>query len=164
MDNDGLNKSGNKRGIKNKGNLVVSMEQTPEERRKAASKAGKASGEARRVKRDQRDVAKLMLEMPVSDTQGRLKSSMKSLGCEEKDMDYWTAVVATMIVKAVGGDVRAATFLSKSAGYDPAQRLKEEEFEYMKQNGTNLNVSLNGELETKSRVQIYLPEIENKEE
>lgn len=48
-------------------NLIPNSERTPSERRANASKAGKASGKARRAKRTMREVANLVLDMSVSD-------------------------------------------------------------------------------------------------
>ena len=67
-------------------------------------------------------------------------------------------MLATMAIKGMNGDVNAAKFVRDSAGLDTMTVLKEEQFEYMKENGQNINVNLDGELTTKSRVHIYLPE------
>ena len=49
-------------GKKGKENLISLADRTMEERREIAKRAGKASGEARRRKRDMRELMKMMLE------------------------------------------------------------------------------------------------------
>ena len=157
-----------KKERKQNGNLVdvnvFNSRRTQEERSAIASKAGKASGEKRRANRMMMDIARRILEMPVSDSYTANKDIMRRFGIEEKDMNYAVAMLATMAVKGISGDINAAKFVRDSAGLDAMTVLKEEQFEYMKENGQNINVSLDGELTTKSRVQIYLPEIEKMEE
>lgn len=131
---------------------------TPEERRENASKAGKASAEKRKENRKLMELTRKILDMPVADSYQNTKMIMQRLGITADDMNYASAIMATMIVKAVGGDANAARYVRDSAGYDSMTVLKEEQFEYTKENGTNINVSVDGELSTRSRVQIYLPE------
>lgn len=131
---------------------------TPEERKEKASRAGKASAEKRRNNRMMMDIARRILDMPVSDSYKSLKEIMKRFGVEEDNMTYATAILTNMAVKAAAGDVNAAKYVRDSAGLDAFTVLKEEQFEYMKENGQSINVNLEGELTTKGRVHIYLPE------
>jgi len=143
---------------------VLNSRLTPEQRREKASKAGKASVEKRRANRMMMDMARRILDMPVGEAYKGNKEIMRRFGIEENDMTYGLAMLATMAIKGMNGDVNAAKFIRDSAGLDSMTVLKEEQFEYMKENGQNINVNLDGELTTKSRVQIYLPEIEKFEE
>lgn len=131
---------------------------TPEQRKENASKAGKASAEKKRNNRMMMDIARKILEMPVSDNYKNLKAIMDRFGIPEDGMTYATAILTNMAVKAAAGDVNAAKYVRDSAGLDAFTVLKEEQFEYMKENGQSINVNLEGEISTKSRVNIYLPE------
>lgn len=135
---------------------VLNSSKTPEERKEVARKGGIASGEKRRANRMMMDLAKKILEMPVSDAYQNMKVIMARYGIPEDEMNYAAAIMANMAVKAVSGDVNAAKFVRDSAGFDSLTVLKEEQFEYMKENGTNLNVNLDGKLE--EDVHIYLPD------
>ena len=136
----------------------INARRTPEERKAAASKAGKKSGEVRKKNRMMMDMARKILEMPVSENYANVKAAMTRFGISEEDMTYANAVLSVMATKAMAGDVKAAQYVRDSAGLDPMAVMREEQFEYMKENGQNINVNLNGEIETRSRVQIYLPE------
>ena len=114
-------------------NLVPNEARTPEERHENARKAGKASGEARRRKRDMRETANLLLSMSVSNAQSGMKSMLKSMGVEEGDYSYGAAILSAMIVKAVKGDPNAAKFVRDTAGQNPLLQLQERQFEYEKE-------------------------------
>ena len=131
---------------------------TPEQMKEKMSMMGKKSAEKKRANRMMIDIARKILEMPVSEQYTNVKSIMTRYGIPQEEMNYATAIMTNMIVKAMTGDANAAKFVRDSAGMDALTVLKEEQFEYMKENGTNINVSLDGEVTTKSRVQIYLPE------
>ena len=137
---------------------VLNSSKTPEERKEVARKAGKASVEKRRANRMMMEMARKILEMPVGDAYKANKDVMRRFGIEESEMNYGIAMLATMALKGMNGDVNAAKFVRDSAGMDMLTVLKEEQLEYMKENGQNINVNLEGELSTNSRVKIYLPE------
>lgn len=113
-------------------NLIPMNRRTESEQRKIATAGGKASGEARRKKRNMRKAAEMLLNMPVSKNQKTLKATMQALGISEEDMDYSMGVMATMLIQAANGSVKAAQFLRDTAGYNPAQQQKEAEFRYQK--------------------------------
>ena len=131
---------------------------TPEEMHEKMSMMGKASAAKKRESRMMMEFARKLLNMPISDNQPQLKIVLSKLGIPEGEMNYNAALVAMMLGKAMNGDINAAKFVRDSAGVDAFTVLKEEQLEYMKENGQNVNVTLDGELTTKSRVQIYLPE------
>ena len=121
-----------------KDNLVANENRTPEERRKNASAAGKASGEARRKKRAMKSAAKLLLDMGASDETA--VRQMRTMGLEEEEMTNQMAVVAAMLRKALKGNVKAAAFLRDLIGESPAAeirraelKLRREEFKYRKE-------------------------------
>jgi len=132
--------------LANDENLIPMNRRTKSERREIASKGGKASGEARRKKRDMRQAAEMLLNMPVSNKQSTMKATLTALGINEEDMDYSMGVLAAMLVQAANGNVKAATFLRDTAGQNPAQQRDEEI------------------TEDTTQVEIYLPEKEDDDE
>ena len=136
----------------------VNSRLTPEQMHEKMSMMGKASGAKKRENRMMMDFARKLLDMPVSENQPQLRITLAKLGISESEMSYNAAMIAIMLGKAMNGDVNAAKFVRDSAGVDSFTVLKEEQLEYMKENGQTINVNLDGELTTKSRVQIYLPE------
>lgn len=128
-------------------NLIPMNRRTKREQREIASKGGKASGEARRKKRDMRQAAEMLLNMPVSNKQSTMKATLTALGINEEDMDYSMGILAAMLVQAANGNVKAATFLRDTAGQNPAQQRTEDDI-----------------AEEKTQVEIYLPEKEDDDE
>ena len=128
-------------------NLIPMNRRTKKEQREIASKGGKASGEARRKKRDMRQAAEMLLNMPVSNKQSTMKATLTALGIKEEDMDYSMGVLAAMLVQAANGNVKAATFLRDTTGQNPAQQRAEDEI-----------------MEDKTQVEIYLPEKEDEDD
>lgn len=80
-------------------------------------KGGIASGKARRKKRDMREAAKVLLDTEVKNS--RLRRKMKDNGIDDDDLTNQMAVLLSMFMSAVNGNVRAAEFLRDIAGYGP---------------------------------------------
>mgnify|MGYP006907982283 CR=1 FL=1 len=93
-------------------NLIPNSERTPSERRANASKAGKASGKARRAKRTMREVANLVLDMSVSDGKKVDVKSIKSLAeVNGKNIKVQDALVLTLVKNALAGNIKALQML-----------------------------------------------------
>ena len=105
-------------------NLIPMNRRTKSEQRKIATAGGKASGAARRKKRDMRKAAEMLLNMPVSNKQSTMKATLTALGIDEEDMDYSMGVMAAMLVQAANGNVNAAKFLRDTAGQNPTATRK----------------------------------------
>lgn len=101
-------------------NLIPMNRRTKSEQRKIATAGGKASGAARRKKRDMRKAAEMLLNMPVSNKQSTMKATLTALGIDEEDMDYSMGVMAAMLVQAANGNVNAAKFLRDNVTYNNA--------------------------------------------
>lgn len=115
----------------NEKNLKPNSSRTPDERRELAAKAGKASGEARRRKRDAQQAAKLILNLPAL---GNYKLNLESLGIPEEEHTNMAAVMARMLTKAVGsGDAKAARFLIDVVGGDAKNKLERERIKLEKE-------------------------------
>ena len=88
----------------NERNLVPFSERTESEQREIASKAGIASGKARRRKRDMKQKMKLLLSLPAANND---REEMKAMGIEPQDMDNEMVLVKTLFLSAAGGDTKA---------------------------------------------------------
>ena len=146
-------------------NLIPMNRRTESERRKIATAGGKASGAARRKKRDMRKTAEMLLNMPVSNKQSSMKAMLSALGIDEEDMDYSRGVMAAMLVQAANGNVNAAKFLRDTAGQNPTQQLQEKEFAYRKKQDRETKAAEEDEsIAGGTPVEIYLPEKEGEDD
>ena len=128
----------------NPDNLVPNEARTPEERRRNAAKAGKASGRARRIKRDMREAAQVLLNMKVPKDQTNLLQTMKAMGLKNAELDMNMAILVVAYAKAMLGDIEAARFIRDSAGYDPRTQISEKQFKYQKKHDKELLDKANG--------------------
>ena len=96
-------------------NLIPNSERSPSEVRENGRKGGIASGKVRRKKRDMREAAKVLLDTEVKNP--RLRRKMKDNGLDDDDLTNQMAVLLSMFMSAVNGNVRAAEFLRDTAGY-----------------------------------------------
>ena len=134
----------------------VNSRLTPEQMKEKMSMMGKISGEKRRKNRMMMDIATKILDMPLSDSYKNVHEILDRMGLPEDERNMAAAMIAMQAVRAATGDREAAKFVRDTAGMDSMMVLKEEQFEYTKENGTNLNVNLEGKLE--EDVHIYLPD------
>lgn len=107
----------------NEYNLVPNSERTPSELREQTSKAGKASGAARRRKRDTKAKMKMILGLPVSDCDNF--NSLSEMGIELGEIDNETLMLVGLFRKAMNGDVQAVREVRNILGRDnDTERLK----------------------------------------
>lgn len=102
---------------------------TVEERRELASKAGKASVQSRRRKKEIKEYAKMIMETKVPKNAAK---AVKALGLNENDATYGALIAASMVRKAMGGDIKATKMILELIGQDPHLILREKELEYQK--------------------------------
>lgn len=117
----------------NEKNLIPFTERTESEQRAIQSKGGKASGAARRRKRDMAKAMKLLLDMPAVPG---ADAYLQQFGFAEADMTNQMALLSAVFMKAMNGDVRAAEFVRDTAGYNPKIRLEEKRFEAEQEAGS----------------------------
>lgn len=113
----------------NDDNLIRPMEDlTANERRESASRAGVASGKARRAKRDMARLASIMLAQGTSGTKGgaNVSAMFPDLG---EDVTMAAQVVAGQINAAAKGNVRAARYLDELAEREAAREGRERRYE-----------------------------------
>ena len=94
----------------NEQNLLKPEDLTPEQRRENASKAGKASGEARRKKKILRECLEILLEKEITDKNGNAMT-----GAE--------AMAAKVFQQALKGDLKAFEIVRDTAGQKPVEKL-----------------------------------------
>lgn len=109
-------------------------DQSREEARKNGRKGGKASGEARRRKRAMRQAAADLLNMNISGSQvpGLIKQRLREFGYDEDDATFQDAMLVSVMMKALKGDIRASEFLRDTAGDNPALDIRREELKLKK--------------------------------
>lgn len=105
-------------------NLKPFDQRTEEEQREIRSKGGKASGAARRKKRDAKSAARLILSLPTVD---KVSKTLEKLGIEdEAEYSNMVSIFAMAYLKAMKGDIGAMRFIVEMAGMSPEFKMVEE--------------------------------------
>lgn len=111
----------------NEQNLIDSKrDRTPKQRRESASKAGKASGKARREKKAMQELAKIVLNMPYDCDDSKL-DDIERVCFEEFPDKHLTVGERSLLAvakRAMKGDASALTFLRDTAGEKPVEKLE----------------------------------------
>lgn len=94
----------------NEQNLKANSERTPSERKALARKAGKASGKARREKKQFREAFEMLLEREIKDKQGNTLTGVE-------------AIALKIFEKALKGDVKAYETIRDVTGQKPTEEL-----------------------------------------
>jgi len=95
---------------------------TPEQRHANASKAGKASAEAKRRRKRMRETFEEWLKAGV--TAEALLAVMEQAGVPREEQTYQTAITIASLNKAAGGDIEAARFVRDTVGEKPTDALR----------------------------------------
>lgn len=120
----------------NEENLIPFDERTESEQREIQSKGGKASGAARRRKKAMRQAASMLLgmEVPTSGTLSEtLKNRLAAFGYSGDDTTFQDVLLASVLLEALKGDVRAAEFMRDTAGESPALEVRKTELKLRKE-------------------------------
>lgn len=105
-----------------KENLLKAEDLTSEQLRERASKAGKASVEARRRKKTMREALEfLMYKAELSEA---LKQRMRDEGISDEDMNHQMAITRSLIAKAEAGDVQAYNAICAMIGEKPTEKVE----------------------------------------
>lgn len=114
-----------KRGCGVNNNLVPLSERTKNEQRKIASAGGKASGEARRAKKNLREFGQAFLMQQTSDV---FQPLMDKHGVVSEESTNLAALFVRVFNKAMStGDLNAARQVVEWAGMAPLQEMRENE-------------------------------------
>lgn len=101
-------------------------DQTAEQRKTAASKAGKAAAKKRREKKQMQEIAKIVLHMPFEGTDAQL-DDLEGLSFEDyPDRKLTVSEISILKVakKAMRGDIAAIQFLRDTAGEKPVEQIE----------------------------------------
>lgn len=99
---------------------------TKEEAKKRGQNGGKKSGEARRRKRDAKEAAKLILNLPCTEA---ISKNLKTMSVDEEDYTNRVALFARAFTQAMTGDVKAMEFIVEMAGETPRHQLEVKRYE-----------------------------------
>lgn len=116
-------------------NLINNDDLTPEQRRESASRAGKASGEARRRKREMKKTLESLLEMQATN---KNKRAFEKLGYEADKLTNEQALAMSLIAKSISGDTRAASLVIDILGERHSDQMKERELELKEQQANDM--------------------------
>ena len=100
----------------NEQNLIPLNKRSKSEQRAIQSKAGKASGRARKRKKSMREAAQLLLSMTPTD---EIMEELKRMNFKKIDCDNSLALVVAMFQESLKGSVKAAEFVRDTAGEGP---------------------------------------------
>ena len=119
MYNEVLSKGGEMMPVEGYPNLIANSERTPEELRAQTSRAGKASGEARRRRKTFAEGLKELLSMPEDDPE--VRALLQKLGLEGTMQD---AMNVAQIRQAKKGDSDAFRLVRDTVGEKPREELE----------------------------------------
>lgn len=95
---------------------------TGEEQVEIARKGGKASGEAKRRKKDMRERLELLLSMPIGNGKGAELEKIKSYAAiKGKNVTVEDAILIAIAQRAMKGDISAGTFIRDTVGEKPTE-------------------------------------------
>ena len=118
-DSENKDDKGKRNGIDN---LIPFNQRTEEQQREIAKMGGKASGEARKKKRDMREVAKAILEHAMNDEQiDEVLGSSKDL--LDGDKSVMAVLTARMVQEAGKGSYKHYETLRDTAGFKPKDEI-----------------------------------------
>jgi hypothetical protein len=104
----------------NEQNLIPFDERSKSEERELGAKGGKASGEARRLKKTCRDFFMQLREMPVNDE--KLIAAMKRAGfTNNDDLTYGAAMAMQTMIKAMKGNSQMMRLAYEMMGENQTQ-------------------------------------------
>ena len=103
-------------------NLLKADNLTSEELRERAKKGGKASGEARRDKREQKQIILDVLSMPMAE--GSVEEITSLAAAEGANLSINQAIIIQQVKKALKGDTKAAEYLRDTAGQKPSDKVQ----------------------------------------
>lgn len=104
-------------GKLNPQNLIMLNTLPPEKQKEIRSKGGKASQEARKRRKTQKEALETLMSMKVKDINAIAR--MEKLGVKKSDMNNQEVMLVAVFLKACKGDIRAAEFIRDTLGENP---------------------------------------------
>lgn len=102
-------------------NLIKNEDLTPSQRRKNASKAGKASAKKRQQNKTFKEIINKFLNGQVSDE--RLKQQMIEYGFADKEVSNKSCAVFALWKEAIKGNTKAFELLRDTIGEKPQEKV-----------------------------------------
>lgn len=106
----------NERSLEN----LVQFENRPDHKELSA-KGGRASGESKRRKKNLREVARALLEAPLTDCNPEIAAALAAAGL---DQDHQGAMMLAALRKSELGDIEASRFVRDTSGQAPSQQVE----------------------------------------
>lgn len=106
----------------NEQNLIKNEDLTPSQRRKNASKAGKASAKKRQQNKTFKEIINRFLDGQVSDE--RLKQQMIDFGFADKEVSNKSCAVFALWKEAIKGNTKAFELLRDTIGEKPIEQIQ----------------------------------------
>ena len=103
-------------------NLKSLGKRTTEEQRMIAQKGGKASGKARKDKREQKQIIMDVLAMPLEE--GSVEQITSLAAAEGANLSINQAIIIQQVKRALKGDTRAAEYLRDTSGQKPSDKVQ----------------------------------------
>ena len=103
-------------------NLIRNEDLTPEQRRKNASKAGKASAKKRQQNKTFKAIINNFLDGQVSDE--RLKQQMVEFGFADKEISNKSCAVFALWKEAIKGNTKAFELMRDTIGEKPIEQIQ----------------------------------------
>lgn len=103
-------------------NLIKNEDLTPEQRRRNASKAGKASAKKRQQNKTFKEIISKFLDGQVSDE--RLKQQMIDFGFADEEVSNKSCAVFALWREAIKGNTKAFELLRDTIGEKPIEQIQ----------------------------------------
>lgn len=121
----------------NEKNLIPMNQRSQSEARELGREGGKASGAARRRKKTMRQAAAMLLGADISGGERefveKIKPRLLAFGISEEDATFQDVLLASIALKAMKGDIKAAEYVRDTAGENPSLELKKQELKLRKE-------------------------------
>lgn len=102
-------------------NLIPMSKRSKDEVRKIGARGGVKSGEARREKKRMKECINILLNLDVKNAKAR--ETLRALGITDDDMTNEMAMMASVMNKAMKGDIQAVNFLRDTSGQMPSSTI-----------------------------------------
>ena len=98
---------------------------SPEERREITSKAGKASGVAKREKKRAKEILEIFLSMPLKKRNSADIDQIQAFELlKGKNITVHEAIQLKQVQRALNGDLSSATYIRDTIGEKPTEKVE----------------------------------------
>lgn len=100
---------------------LVNASKTPEERKQAAAKAGRRSGEVKRQRKVLKELFESLLKTSITDE--AMKKELKDNGFKDEEQNYNTLLGVSMLNEAMKGNTKAFELIRDTIGEKPKEEV-----------------------------------------